>query len=82
MKMNQRKGKVVPLYLIRHHVMNAYGGSRGIAPRILTLGISKQEGLLCTHRSLYLQGNLSLWNEIRRRPFLFLLVLHCTKVLP
>jgi hypothetical protein len=29
------KGKVIPVLLIEHHIMNAYGGSGGIAPYIL-----------------------------------------------
>jgi hypothetical protein len=46
------KGKAVPV----HHVMEIYGGSGGIAPRILDLGTGWRLGVSFTPRPLYPPG--------------------------
>jgi hypothetical protein len=49
----KEKGKVVPVLLAEHHVMKAYCGNGGIAPRILDLGTRWRRVVSFTSRALY-----------------------------
>jgi hypothetical protein len=60
------KSKVLPVFLTKHHAMEAYWGSGGVAPRILDPGTTWRRVATFTQRSLYPQGK-SPWYPLNMR---------------
>jgi hypothetical protein len=63
---NPGKGKVVPVFLTKHHAMKAYWGSGGITPLIIDLGTRWRWVVSFTPRPLYPQGKSS-WYPFGKR---------------